>query len=144
MLAIRLARVGAKKKPAYRVVVTEKSRARNSGSLEILGHYNPTKDPILLSLKRERIDYWIGKGAQPSKTVERLMRYEPPEPGAAEEKATDTLETIAADKSEPATETKTEEAPAEVESAAADTEEAPAEVESAAEAESAVAEDPKG
>ncbi len=80
MLAIRLARVGAKKKPAYRVVVTEKSRPRNSSSLEIVGHYNPTKDPILLSLKRERIDYWVGQGAQPSKTVARLMRYEPPEP----------------------------------------------------------------
>ena len=85
MLAIRLARVGAKKKPAYRVVVTEKSRPRNSSSLEIVGHYNPTKDPILLSLKRERIDYWVGQGAQPSKTVERLMRYEPPEPAPAEE-----------------------------------------------------------
>ena len=78
MLAIRLARVGAKKKPAYRVVVTEKSRARNSISLEIVGHYNPTKDPLLLSLHRERIAYWVGQGAQPSKTVKRLMRYEPP------------------------------------------------------------------
>ena len=86
MLAIRLARVGAKKKPAYRVVVIEKSRARNSSSLEIVGHYNPTKDPILLSLKRERIDYWVGHGAQPSKTVARLMRYEPPEPTVVEEK----------------------------------------------------------
>ena len=80
MLAIRLARVGAKKKPAYRVVVIEKSRARNGSSLEIVGHYNPTKDPIHLLLKRERIDYWVGQGAQPSKTVARLMRYEPPEP----------------------------------------------------------------
>jgi len=85
MLAIRLSRVGAKKKPAYRVVVTEKSRARDSSSLEILGHYNPTKDPIILSLKAERIEYWISKGAQPSKTVSRLMKYEAPPLAAVEE-----------------------------------------------------------
>ena len=77
MLAIRLARFGAKKKPAYRVVVTEKSRARDSKSLETLGHYNPTKDPIVLSLNEERIRYWIGQGAQPSETVRRLMALKP-------------------------------------------------------------------
>ena len=77
MLAIRLARFGAKKKPAYRVVVTEKSRARDSKSLETLGHYNPTKDPIVLSLNEERIQYWIGQGAQPSETVRRLMTLKP-------------------------------------------------------------------
>ena len=77
MLAIRLARFGAKKKPAYRVVVTEKSRARDSKSLETLGHYNPTKDPIVLSLNEERIRYWIGQGAQPSETVRRLMTLKP-------------------------------------------------------------------
>ena len=85
MLAIRLSRVGAKKKPAYRVVVTEKRRARDSSSLEILGHYNPTKDPIVLSLKEERIEYWISQGAQPSKTVSRLMKYEAPPAAAVEE-----------------------------------------------------------
>jgi small subunit ribosomal protein S16 len=77
MLAIRLARFGAKKKPAYRVVVTEKSRARDSKSLETLGHYNPTKDPIVLSLNEERIQYWIELGAQPSETVRRLMTLKP-------------------------------------------------------------------
>jgi small subunit ribosomal protein S16 len=73
MLAIRLARTGAKKKPRYRVVVIEKERARNGRFLEILGHYNPTADPIDLSLNKERVQYWIGKGAQPSSTVTRLM-----------------------------------------------------------------------
>ena len=77
MLAIRLARFGAKKKPAYRVVVTEKSRARDSKSLETLGHYNPTKDPIVLSLNEERIQHWIGQGARPSETVRRLMTLKP-------------------------------------------------------------------
>ncbi len=108
MLAIRLARVGAKKKPAYRVVVIEKSRARNGSSLEIVGHYNPTKDPIHLLLKRERIDYWVGQGAQPSKTVARLMRYEPPEPV---EEAPAKAESAA--KAEPAVEAKAAEPTAE-------------------------------
>ena len=53
MLAIRLARVGAKKKPSYRVVVIDKRRARDSKNIEIVGHYNPTKEPIELSLVSE-------------------------------------------------------------------------------------------
>ena len=117
MLAIRLARVGTKKKPAYRVVVTEKSRARDSSSLEIVGHYNPTKDPIILSLKEDRIEYWISKGAQPSKTVSRLMKYEAPPPSAVEEKPAPKPEKAA----EPAAEVAAEEA-----SAAAESAEAPA------------------
>jgi small subunit ribosomal protein S16 len=88
MLAIRLARVGAKKKPAYRVVVTDKRRARDSRSIEILGHYNPTKDPIVLSFDEERVKYWIGQGAQPSDTVQRLIKYEGPRTSPAE-KATE-------------------------------------------------------
>ena len=108
MLAIRLSRVGAKKKPAYRVIVTEKRRARDSTSLEILGHYNPTKDPIVLSLKAERIEYWISQGAQPSKTVSRLMKYEPPPPAVVEEtpapKAKKAAEPVAEVAAEPAAE----------------------------------------
>lgn len=73
MLCIRLARTGAKKKPSYRVVVIEKERARDGRFVEILGHYNPTADPIELRLNEERVQYWIGKGAQPSATVSRLM-----------------------------------------------------------------------
>ena len=76
MLAIRLARVGAKKKPAYRVVVIDKRRARDSKNIEIVGHYNPTTDPITLSLKEDRIAFWRGKGAQPSTTVQRLLTYQ--------------------------------------------------------------------
>ncbi len=83
MLAIRLTRMGAKKKPAYRVVVIDKRRARDSKSIEIVGHYNPTRDPIELSLKNDCIEYWLGQGAQLSDTVRRLMAYVPP---PAEEK----------------------------------------------------------
>jgi small subunit ribosomal protein S16 len=85
MLAMRLARTGAKKKPSYRVVVIEKTRPRDSRSVEILGHYNPTKDPIELSLNDERVQHWLGVGAQPSQTVKRLIAYKanPPAPKEA-------------------------------------------------------------
>lgn len=75
MVAIRLSRTGAKKKPSYRVVVMDKRRARDSRNIEIVGHYNPRPDPIELVLKRDRIDYWLSVGAQPSSTVQRLVRY---------------------------------------------------------------------
>jgi small subunit ribosomal protein S16 len=78
MLSIRLARVGAKKKPHYRVVVIEKERARDGRFLEILGHYNPIADPVDIQVNRDRIQYWIGKGAQPSNTVSRLLSREAP------------------------------------------------------------------
>jgi small subunit ribosomal protein S16 len=77
MLAIRLARFGAKKKPTYRVVVIEKDRARNSRSVEIVGHYNPVAKPAQVQLDHERIQYWIKNGAQPSDTVSRLLKTNP-------------------------------------------------------------------
>ncbi len=77
MLAIRLARFGAKKKPTYRVVVIEKDRARNSRSVEVVGHYNPVAKPAQVVLKHDRIDYWLKNGAQPSVTVSRLLKTNP-------------------------------------------------------------------
>ena len=74
MLAIRLARFGAKKKPTYRVVVMEKERARNSRSIEVVGHYNPVAKPAQIHLDHDRITYWLQKGAQPSDTVSRLLK----------------------------------------------------------------------
>jgi len=73
MLRIRLARTGAKKKPQYRVVVIEKEWARDGRFLEILGNYNPRANPVELRVDRERVQYWISKGAQPSQTVARLL-----------------------------------------------------------------------
>jgi len=70
---IRLARVGARKQPHYRVVVIEKDRARNGRSVEVVGTYNPRTNPASVSLKRDRIDYWTSKGAQLSDTVGRLL-----------------------------------------------------------------------
>jgi len=77
MLAIRLARFGAKKKPTYRVVVIDKERARNSRSVEVVGHYNPVANPAQVDLNHERISYWMKNGAQPSDTVTRLLKTNP-------------------------------------------------------------------
>ena len=88
MLVIRLARIGAKKKPMYRVVVIEKERARGGSFVEIVGQYNPRSQPAAIKLENERIQYWIGKGAQPSPTVARLLKNQPaPAPEAAPEPA---------------------------------------------------------
>ena len=76
MLRIRLTRVGKKKQPTYRIVVIDKKRARDSSFVEIVGHYNPRQDPALIDLKTERLQYWLGKGAQPSDTVRSFLRKE--------------------------------------------------------------------
>ena len=70
---IRLARIGAPKKPYYRVVVIEKERSRNGRALEVVGTYNPRTNPGSIDLKRERIEYWVSKGAQMSDRVEKLF-----------------------------------------------------------------------
>jgi small subunit ribosomal protein S16 len=74
---IRLARVGARKQPYYRVVVIEKTRARNGRSVEVVGTYNPRTNPASVDLKRERIDHWVSQGAKMSETVARLVRTAP-------------------------------------------------------------------
>jgi small subunit ribosomal protein S16 len=74
---IRLARVGARKQPHYRVVVIEKDRARNGRSVEVVGTYNPRTEPATVDFKRDRIDYWTGKGAQLSETVGKLLTKNP-------------------------------------------------------------------
>lgn len=71
---IRLTRVGATKRPAYRVIAIDRRRSRDGRALEILGFYDPLTEPATVQLKSERISAWIGKGAQPSDTVVRLMR----------------------------------------------------------------------
>ena len=73
MLMIRLARFGKKKHPFYRVVVTEKTRPRNGRFVEIVGTYDPLKKPAEIKLEVERIQYWLGLGAQPSDTVRSFL-----------------------------------------------------------------------
>jgi small subunit ribosomal protein S16 len=72
---IRLARVGARKQPHYRVVVIEKERARNGRPVEIVGTYNPRTTPASVELKRERIDYWRSKGAQLSARMAKILGF---------------------------------------------------------------------
>ncbi len=73
MLSIRLSRVGKKKQPSYRLIVTEKSRDPWGKHLEILGSYNPRTEPNSIQLKEDRVKYWLEKGAQPSPTVHNLL-----------------------------------------------------------------------
>lgn len=74
MLAIRLMRMGAKKRPSYRIVVKEKLSKRDGAYLENVGTYNPTREPAEIKLNSERVQYWISKGAQPTETVSRLIK----------------------------------------------------------------------
>jgi len=74
---IRLARVGARKQPHYRIVVIEKDRARNGRSVEVVGTYNPRTEPASVNLKHDRIAYWTGNGAQLSETVGKILAKNP-------------------------------------------------------------------
>lgn len=71
---IRLTRVGAKKQPAYRVVVADGRSARDGRAIETIGHYNPRTEPVEVAIDAERARYWLDHGAQPSEPVVRLFR----------------------------------------------------------------------
>jgi small subunit ribosomal protein S16 len=71
---IRLTRVGATKQPAYRVVVADARSARDSRSIETIGHYNPRTEPVEVNIDADKAKAWLAKGAQPSDTVARLFR----------------------------------------------------------------------
>jgi small subunit ribosomal protein S16 len=86
MVAIRLRRAGSKKRPFFRVVVTDSRTARDSSFVEILGHYNPRSKPAVVQVDNERVSYWLSKGAQPSDSVRTLIARHltaPPAPVAA-------------------------------------------------------------
>jgi len=73
MLAIKLSRVGKKKQPSYRVVVTEKSRDPWGKNNEIVGFYDPLANPKEIRFEEDRVKYWISQGAQPTDTVHNLL-----------------------------------------------------------------------
>jgi len=73
---IRLARHGAKKRPFYRIVVADNESPRDGRYLENVGTYNPLKEPVEVSVKEERIRYWMDQGAIPSDTVKSLLKKE--------------------------------------------------------------------
>jgi small subunit ribosomal protein S16 len=73
---IRLARHGAKKRPFYRIVVADQESRRDGRFIEIVGTYNPLKEPADVSLKNDRIDYWLEQGAIPTDTVRNIIKRE--------------------------------------------------------------------
>ncbi len=73
MLKIRLRRVGSRKKPFYRLIVSERTMQPKGRFVEILGSYDPREKESSLKVKWERIDHWIGKGARPSESVRRIQ-----------------------------------------------------------------------
>ncbi|HBH60597.1 MAG TPA: 30S ribosomal protein S16 [Nitrospiraceae bacterium] len=73
MVKIRLTRKGAKKKPFYRVIVTESRTRRDGPFLEIIGTYDPRKNPSEVKIDAERAKYWLGCGAQPTSVVKKLL-----------------------------------------------------------------------
>ena len=77
MLSIRLTRMGAKKKPFYRIVVTEKRSKRDGRFIESVGYYDPCRNPADIKLDRERINYWMERGAQPTETVRSIIKRKP-------------------------------------------------------------------
>jgi len=73
MVKIRLRRVGAKKKPSYRLVVADSRSPRDGAFIEIIGHYNPLTDPETLVIDEEKALHWLSQGAQPTDTAARLL-----------------------------------------------------------------------
>ena len=74
MLRIRLRRVGAKKKPSYRIVVADSRAPRDGGFVDQVGHYDPLTDPPTVAMDEDKVVKWLGDGAQPSEPVERMLR----------------------------------------------------------------------
>jgi small subunit ribosomal protein S16 len=87
MLVIRLRRTGSKKRPFFRVIVTDSRAARDSSFVEVLGSYNPRTKPETLKLDRGRLEHWIKAGAVPSDTVRTLVDRMPAEAVTAEASA---------------------------------------------------------
>ena len=71
---IRLTRKGTKKKPFYRIVAADKEMPRDGRFLELLGTYDPMVEPVAITFKEDRINYWLGEGAKPSTTVASLFK----------------------------------------------------------------------
>jgi small subunit ribosomal protein S16 len=92
---IRLRRLGAKKRPFYRVVVADQRSPRDGRFIEAIGKYHPLEDPSLIEIDEERALEWLSKGAQPSEPVQNLLRvtgiwqkFKPNEPVSSKAKAT--------------------------------------------------------
>ena len=74
MVKIRLRRMGAKKAPFYRVVVADSRYPRDGRFIEEIGYYDPTEEPSVVSIDKEKADKWLANGAQPTDTVKKLLK----------------------------------------------------------------------
>jgi len=73
MVTIRLMRLGAKKRPFYRIIVTDSRKPRESKAKEFIGYYDPLKEPPDIKLDLEKVKFWLDRGAKASKTVQSLI-----------------------------------------------------------------------
>ena len=73
MVKLRLMRLGSKKRPFYRIVAADVRAPRNGKFLDILGYYDPTKDPHVLKVDEDKVKSWVGNGAQPTNRVKKLL-----------------------------------------------------------------------
>ena len=138
---IRLARHGAKKAPFYRVVVADERRARNGRFIEIIGRYNPCVTPSAIEINLERVDEWMGKGAQPTEAAAKLIAAARGDKAAPEKGAKPSKKAVAKAEAEAQAKKEAEEAAkAEAEAAAKAAAEAEAAAEEAPEAEAATEE----
>ncbi len=80
MVKIRLARMGTKHKPFFRIVVTDAREKRNGKTIERIGFYDPKTDPPTFKIKRAKLDYWLSHGAQPSNPLRQLLKNEKTSP----------------------------------------------------------------
>jgi small subunit ribosomal protein S16 len=71
---VRLTRVGSKKNPIWRVVVSDQRSPRDGRFIETIGHYNPQTEPSTIVIDRERLEHWLARGAQPTNTVKQLVK----------------------------------------------------------------------
>ena len=99
MVVIRMRKMGSKKRPFFRVIVTDSRTARDSSFVEIVGHYNPRTKPAKVDINRERIDHWVGKGAQLSDTVRTLLKNHLTTPASAGDAASASAQSATAGKS---------------------------------------------
>ena len=77
MVVVRFQRIGTKKTPHHRIVVTERSRAQSGRVIEIVGTYDPSKEPAMFTVKEDRLAHWVSRGAQVSESLGRLLRRQP-------------------------------------------------------------------
>ena len=97
MVRIRLTRVGSKKQPSYRIVIIDRERARDSRYIEAVGFYNPRTQPATMTVKEDRALYWLSVGAQPSDTVNRILKSTGTLDRFARLKAGETIEALTAE-----------------------------------------------